>query len=267
MLGAEVDQLSPYEVTIAPSAVEGDYVLRITLHGEPREFRDRDCRTLFRSAVVVAAASVKPDLAADLPHETPPPNKAQASEPSAGSRASESPRTAPPAARPPSPRRAAIAAGAGVIAGLVPGVAPLFELGGLAQDASWGAWLSLRHATLSSAEAEGGRGVEVRAFGARAAAAYSPTDFARLSLGLEVDLMVGRGTGVTTPLSDTAWSFAPTLELAAILLNIDRLRLEVALQGRWAPLRPRFHIAGYGDAYRVPAFGAAGLFRVAYFLF
>jgi len=163
--------------------------------------------------------------------------------------------------------RGGLALGGGIIAGLVPDVAPLFELGGLLEHGSWGGGVALRHATLSEEEAENGRGVEVRSFGARLAASYGPVKLLRISLGVEADLMVGRGTGVATPLSDEAWSLAASGELAAILMEVDGLRLELAGQGRWALVRPRFQIAGFGDAYQVPEAGAGALLRIAYLLF
>ncbi len=262
LLGAQASELSPYTLTITPDEAGGQYVLRMSFRGEQRELRDADCRTLFKSAVVVAAAAIKPDLARDDAQPPPPvpPSPAPPAE-------RDSTPLAPAPAPSPEPRHVGLGVAAGAMAGLVPDVAPLLEISALAQSHGWGALLALRYTALSEAEAEGGRGVEVRAFGARVGASYSPVEVARLSAGLEVDLMVGRGTGVETPLSDAAWSVAPSLELTGILADIDGLRLELGLQGRWAVLRPRFHIEGYGDAYEVPAFGAAGLFRVAYLLF
>jgi hypothetical protein len=61
LLGAETLDPSAYELAISP-ADEGGYLLRMSVRGERRELRDADCRTLFKSAVVVIAASVKPDL-------------------------------------------------------------------------------------------------------------------------------------------------------------------------------------------------------------
>jgi hypothetical protein len=260
LLGAEASKLSSYALRIAPAEHGEGHVLHLTLRGEQRELRDRDCRTLFKSAVVVAAASVRPDLIRD------PSADEQAPEPEAAAEPAPPPRAAP-VSTPSPPWRGRLGAGGGAIVGLVPAVAPVIELSGLVERSQWGALLSLRHATLTESEAQAGRGVEVRAFGGRAGVTYHPVEFGRLSLGVEADFMVGRGTGVTTPLSDTAWSLAPSLELAAIPLQIEGLRLELAVQGRVALLRPRFQVEGVGDVYRVPQFGAAGLLRVAYLLF
>jgi hypothetical protein len=109
--------------------------------------------------------------------------------------------------------------------------------------------------------------VEVRTFGGRAAPHYRPWEFLRLSAGPEVDLMLGRGTNVQRPLSDVAWSVAAGAELAAIPFDIANLELEVALQGRFALLRPRFLIEGFGEAYRVPQWGGGGVIRASAFVF
>jgi hypothetical protein len=120
---------------------------------------------------------------------------------------------------------------------------------------------------LGTEEVAGERGVEIRAFGGRIALLYRPVQFLRLSAGLEADLMFGRGTGVATPLSDAAWSLAVSAELAAIPVSLAGLELELALQGRYALLRPRFQIDGFGDAYRVPPWGGGGVIRASTFLF
>ncbi len=269
LLGAEAAQVSPYALSIMPGEGEADYTLRLTLHGEQRELYDSDCRTLFKTAVVVAAASVRPELLPEKPAESaPPPAPPRAAPPPvvrSAARREESPSAPPPS--PSAPWRASVGLGGGAIAGLVPDVAPLAEAIGAAERAGFGAELALRYVALRESEDRGGRGVEVRAYGGRAAALYAPLDFLRLSAGLEADLMVGRGTGVTTPMSDSAWSLAPSAELATIPIKLDRLRLELALQGRWAVVRPSFQISGFGEAYRVPSFGGAALIRAAYLLF
>jgi hypothetical protein len=61
LLGEERLEPSTVELTITPEA-DGTHHLRMTVRGEARELRDPDCRALFESAVVVVAASVKPEL-------------------------------------------------------------------------------------------------------------------------------------------------------------------------------------------------------------
>ena len=84
-----------------------------------RELRDPDCHALFRSAVVVAAAVVNPNL----PHAPQRPDPA------------------------PNDDRGGAAwsatAGAGAIAGILPGVAPAFELGAAGQVHAWGFFAAL----------------------------------------------------------------------------------------------------------------------------
>lgn len=275
LLGSETLEPSSYDLSIAQSSEGGGYLLRMTIRGTERELGDADCRTLFKSAVVVAAASVKPDLlsaepavnAVSQPESSPPSSE----QPSATVAQSDTIAVSPPPATAASDDsaswRGGIGIGGGAIAGLVPGVAPLVEVRGLAERARFGGLLSLRYVAVGTEELEGERGVEIRSFGGRVAALYQPADFARLTAGLEADLMLGQGTGVTTPLSDEAWSLAASLEIAAIPFRLAGIELELALSGRWAFLRPRFEIGGFGDAYRVPAFGGAGVIRASAFVF
>lgn len=258
LLGSEASKAEPYSLNIALAEAGPDYRLRLTLRGEERELSDPDCRTLFKSAIVVAATSVKPDLAQQPATEPRPPPPSAPAEPG----------PSPSDTRPRQPWRAGVGAGAGGVVGLVPELAPVLELDVFAERDAWGGVVSLRHVTLTATEAPEGRGVEVRAYGGRAAVLYRPLGFARLSAGVEAHLLVGRGTGVATPLSDAAWCLAPSLELAAILLDIDSFRLELGIEGRWALLRPRFEIEGVeGDVYRVPAVGGVGIFRGVFLVF
>jgi hypothetical protein len=275
LLGSETLEPSSYELTIAPSEQNRGYLLRMIVRGEQRELRDPDCRTLFKSAVVVIAASVKPDLLPPrseepepAPTETPPPPASEKQSTSAAPIDTVEARTSDPPSSEAQPAwRGSIGVGGGVVAGLVPELAPLVEIRGLAERGRLGGALSARYVAVGTEELAGERGVEIRAIGGRAAGLYRPLEFARLSAGLEGDLMLGRGTGVTTPLSDAAWSLAASLEIAAIPVMVAGWEFELALQGRWALLRPRFQIEGVGDAYRVPSFGGGGVFRASTFLF
>ncbi len=237
---------------IAPSAEGGGYLLRMTIRGAERELRDADCRTLFKSAVVVAAASVRPDLlsaepaanAAASPQSSPPMSNEQ---PNATAAQSDTVAVSPPPASAASDDsaswRGGIGIGGGAIAGLVPGVAPLVEIRGLAERARFGGLLSLRYVAVGAEELEGERGVEIRSFGGRAAALYQPAAFARLTAGLEADLMLGQGTGVTTLLG-RGLSLAAEPRDRRDPAPSRRVELELALSGRWAFLRPRFQIGG-----------------------
>lgn len=273
-----------YAVRLAP--VEGGaYRLSVTVRGERRELNDTDCRTLFKSAAVVIAVAVNPDLnpsaAADEPStaEAQPPTNTTPSAPS-------EPSTSPAPSRSPSkndtpeardertpqsndatPHRFGIGAGAGLIAGLLPEPAPLIELRALLEPSRFGGLLALRYVAPTTEHLADEREVKIRAFGARLAASYRPFELTRLSVGLESDLMLGRASGVAKPLSDSAWSLATSLDVGLIPLKYSIFELELAGFGRLALLRPRFEIEGFGEAYRVPAFAGGGAIRANAFFF
>jgi hypothetical protein len=60
LLGAEGARAALPERLQITRAGEGDYALSLELAGESRTMRDADCRALFKTAVVVAAAIVSP---------------------------------------------------------------------------------------------------------------------------------------------------------------------------------------------------------------
>jgi hypothetical protein len=82
------------------------------------------------------------------------------------------------------------------------------------------------------------------------------------SLGLEVDRLSGRGTsGVSNPTTDSAWTLAPSLELALIPLQNKHLALELAAAGRVALIRPVFEVNGFRELYQVPSLGMTAVAR------
>jgi hypothetical protein len=246
LAGVHAAQAYPLKLAISASAA-GNYRLFLDMRGEVRELEHTDCRTLFRSAVVIAAASVKP-----------------ASEPARAQQKDPLPR---PEATPVRPKldesilRGGAAVGTGVAFGVLPGAAAVFELRGSLESRFWGISLSGKFLPEKHASEEG-RGVDVTAVGGRIAGVVRPIDPLLLSAGMDAEWLEGVGdAGVSDRQTDSAWALAPSLELAFIPFEIQHLRFEVAAQGRVALLRPRFVVTGFRDLYQVPIFGGAGLVR------
>lgn len=272
LAGARAAEAMPSSVVISGPDGEGSYTLQMQLGGELRELRDTDCRTLFRSAVVVAAASVRPDVRASTESE-PGPVEAQRPAPAAAPPVNQrpAPLTAPAEEQqppqepePPTAAHAFVGIGAGAAVGLLPGLAFVAEVTGAVAMDQWGVLLAFQYLPGSEAKEPSGHGVEVEALGARAAVLFQPAEVLRIAAGLEAHRLEGSGLGApttTTTFSDVVWSVAPAAELAGILLRVDQLAVELAAQGRWAVVRPRFEISGFGEVYQVPRFGGAGLLR------
>jgi hypothetical protein len=254
LAGTHAPQAYPVRVEIRETASADPserFRLSLDVRGERRELTHADCRALFRGALVIAAASVKPPAAP--PPSTPPP------------RSETPPAPSPPPAPPPRDDGIAlggsVALGAGAALGVLPGLAAVLELRGTLEVDPWGFSLAGRFLPPKHAAQEG-RGVDVMAAGARVAGTYRPLRPLILSAGVDLDWLEGTGdAGISERQTDAAWGVAPSLELALIPFESGHLRLEVAGQGRVALLRPRFVVTGFRDVYQVPSFGGAGLVR------
>jgi hypothetical protein len=140
-------------------------------------------------------------------------------------------------------------------------MAAVFELRGAFLVGMFGASASAKYFAprfVSSA----GRGADIQGFGLRAAGSIRPIDPLMLSVGFDADLLFGEGSaGITDTDTDSAWTFAPSLELAVIPINTRHLALEIALQGRYAIQQPVFEVTGFGELYQVPPLGMLSLAR------
>jgi len=188
------------------------------------------------------------------------PVPAAAAQPSEDTQPSEA--SAPRAAR--EPWRPAVFFGAGAAAGLIPGVAPLLELGASAESAQWGVIVAARYLPYGKVTEDEGRGVTTWALGGLAGGVFKPLEWLRLSAAVAVHRLEGEGFGIAQPTTDTAWSVTPQIEAAFSPFRTDSVRLEVGVQGFVAVVRPRFEIGGVGEVYRAPLFGGAALARVAW---
>jgi len=271
LLGDQLAEAQPLSLVIFPRGASGGYTLRLQLRDETRELYDADCNALFRSAVVIAAAAVRPELAevpepaAAEPPRIAPPNTAP-SRPRASRDAEKRPESVP--AQPTrvsdaAPWRAGIHAGAGAVVGLLPGIAPMLELGGTAAHSPWGISAGLRYLPRVRTEDEE-RGVAIWALGGQVAISFEASDWLRFSAGVAVYRLEGEGLSVAQSLTDSAWAVSPGIETAFIAFHRFDLRVELGLQGYASIVRPRFEISGFGEIYRAPPFGGAAVARVAF---
>lgn len=261
--------------------VEVGYRLRLELGDEVREVSDPDCRTLLRTAVVIAAATREEPVApaAEAPPKplgASPLPRARAAPPSARKSAEpESPTISAPAGASALPTAAdertasdvplsgfALGFGIGASAGTLPGTSAALELRAGMDPGRWLGWaVSARYWPGGDAERLG-RVVHVTALGGRGVGLVRFGTALQAGLGVEVDRVAGSGReGVSGGSSDAAWRIAPTLELNLIPWRVDNLRLEFGLDTALALVRPRFVVTGCCDVYRAPRFGGAATIR------
>jgi hypothetical protein len=255
LLGGQAMHAEP--LSLAIDGGDGpDYRLRIVLREGTRELRHTDCRTLFRSAVVIAAASYERER-----RRHPTPSNATVASPT---------RETPERREPQSERSVSfeprVAAGVGASLGPLPGAAPLFELSlGVVRDRV-GLLLAVRYLSGTEERKASGHGVMINALGARALVSFEPWHRLRAAAGAGVYRLNGHGRGTVQPLSDATVTVEPVLEISAVLLRGESLELELGVGAHFAAVRPRFLIGGFGEVYEVPAIGGEGLFRIIWLI-
>jgi hypothetical protein len=253
LAGKDVDRVWPSTVRITADASTAGYRLTLELHGGRRELEHADCRVLFRSALVIAAASVG---SLDAPTAAP---TSPAPEPVPVAPATPARPPARTTRRP--PLRGTVALGSGVALGVVPGPTTAFEARLGATQGRFGAAFTGR-LFIPRHAAVGGRGADIGGYGLRVAAVYVPLPWLGASVGLDADWLVGRGTlGIAVPLEDSAWTIAPSLELAVIPIETHYLSVEVAAAGRVAVQRPVFEVTRFGEVFRAPAVSLVSVAR------
>jgi hypothetical protein len=281
----------PDELTIEPTQGATGYRLQLTLGTERRELADPDCRTLFRSAVVITAAAARrealptpPPQAADVAVETPAAaTTAEAAVPAANGEApsvqvpapGEAPRVATAANRtardsvaakrapPPTPVRLGVGLGAAVGIGTVPGVGPSVELDTRLTVGVGSAKVAASYWFAKRAERDG-RGVRIDALALRATGGLNVTPYLNVALGVAVARLVGSGRSVAASSTDVVWDLLPVLEVAATPWKFRHFSVELGARGQVSSSRPRFVVTGYGDIYRVPLFGGEATIRVVF---
>jgi hypothetical protein len=254
--GTAAKRAWPTLVRIARDDASDDYHLTLEVAGRRRELHHADCNVLFRSAIVIAVASVRAEPPSATSPLSPPPSPPAAPSAQAPARSEPSPRDEGP-----SELRGSAAVGAGIALGVVPGTDLAVELRGELWKGMWGLGLAARYFPPRFVSTEG-RGADIQAFGLRGAAAASPTPWLALSAGVDVDRLSGSGASdLDPPATGSAWSVAPSLELSLIPFRTKHLALELSAEGRVALMRATFEVRGFGTIYRVPPFGFVSLGR------
>jgi hypothetical protein len=283
---AELEKLSgpsdaaSWQGSVSIRALEdGSYSLELSAAQETRRLVERDCRLLFRSAVVMAAAALQNLQEAETPSAPGEPQhvdapaapaveaapRPEAGEPLESEIARPSAAVAPAPRTPPEPALAPVwqlALGAGLAAGSGPELAARTEMAVAYARSVWEMSLRALYVTPSSARAEGGRSVAVSTVGLTAQAGYWPLRWFGLRLGPELAWQMGRGRQKQS--RDGTLRPALAAEVGVRLWPRSRLLLELALAGRYAFTRPRFEIVGFGTLYRSPALSGDALFRLGY---
>lgn len=253
LVGADAERAWPATLHILRDEPNATYVLKLEVGGRTRELSHADCRVLFRSALVVAAASVRPPLEA-----APAPAPATEAEPAPEPKPAPQPDSIPSDSPPLQPT---LALGAGLALGVVPNADAAFELRAGLMRGLLGASLAVRYLPPRFVSTEG-RGVDIQGLGFRLAGVVTPWPALALSAGLDADWLSGTGTsGIDKPSTDSAWTLAPSLEAALIPFKNNHLALELAVEGRLALQRPHFEVTGFRQVYEVPRFGLFALAR------
>jgi hypothetical protein len=252
LVGVDAERAWPSMLQITHDDASATYVLRLEVGGRARELSHADCRVLFRSALVVAAASVRPAEPEPKPKPKvvpePPSEPAPKPEPAASKPPARAPDATPPFV-------ASVALGTGLALGVVPGADAAFELRGGVSRGPFGGSFAARYLPARFVSSDG-RGVDIQGVGFRLAGVVSPVRILALSAGLDADWLSGSGrTGIDKPSSDSAWTLAPSLEAALIPFETRHLALELALEGRLALQRPHFEVTGFRQVYEVPPWG------------
>lgn len=244
----EVERRLGREARLPPTSVEivaegAQYHLDMSVGAERRELRDADCVELFRAAVVVAVAVTLSESAAR-------PNPAARDEATATSGPPEPSGNADSSQTGPSDLELSAALGAGLTVGLLPKLAPAFELQGRALFAErFGFALAGRYIARTEQEADAeGRAVSAHAIGGLLSGLYQPSDYWEAGLGGSVYRLAGTGSGAGNR-SDTAWAAGPHAGLRFIPL--PRSRIWIGLGGglHWNALRPRFEFLNHGQIF------------------
>jgi hypothetical protein len=236
---------------------QGDYALQLELDGESRALRDPDCRVLFKTAVVVAAAAVDPSLrdpAAARPRADSVPGVTSADLPQIAERDEAS-----------SSWYASVAIAGGAAVSLLPRAAALVQLSGELAYGGFGLLLGARYIAPSAEAAGDERGVSIDGLGARLGGFHDPAPWMRLQAGIVVDRLTGQGQGAAIAgQTDSGAVMALALDAAVTPLRVGSLRFSLAIGGHYALLRPSFEIEGYGRLYRVPAVGGSATAEVGW---
>lgn len=246
--------------SIVMSAVpdSGQYAMTVEGPDGAREMIADECATLWRAALVIAAASARPPSTGPDSAALPATSTSPVATP------------APDVSAPLVEERASglhywLAAAGGVEVNVAPSPAGLVEAQGAMGLGPMSASFTARYLPPSTTETltDQRHGLQVQVLGARLGVSYHLTSWARVEAGLGVDRLGAEARGVRRPSFDSVWVAAPDLELAWLPVRFGAVACELALRGRVPLNRPRFVVEPEAtELYRVPRFGATGLFRI-----
>jgi hypothetical protein len=235
--------------------------LSMSVAGEQRELRDRDCRELFRAAVVVAVAIAVSEAEPGAKPAGQQSKKRNASAPS-------TPAPLPTSVEPREPAlRAFVVLGGGATLGVSPGIVPSLDLETKLLVHRLGVALEARYVAPGSSLDAANRGVEVSAVGGAMSALFQPIPVLEARLGVSVLRVFGTGLGSSDQRSDAAWGGGVTAGLGVFPLRRERWWVGARAEAEWHLIRPRFEILNYGEVFRVPSFGGSGSARLGFRFF
>lgn len=279
--GLPVTRIPAAQVRITGDAVRG-YELTWVGAGEKRTLRDPDCTTLFRTAIVITAASTSTTATSPVPAQASgavanpqgapridtqhPFDEGRVAEQSSDQKAYalDAARANPPPRLAPKTLGTFAGGGGGVMLGLTPDATWGAEVLLGFSRAAWSYDLAFRFLPPHSTRTQGVLGLRQWVGGTRVSVGHPLGGWVRVSAGLAAYWIHATGIGVANPQSDQVGMVAPEAEVATTLLQRDDVALEGALQGRFALLQPRFEVEPATTVYQLPRFGLTGLFRVVW---
>ncbi len=288
--GSESAHMTVSDVVIVARS-DKSYQLTLVSPEGVRVITDPACATLFRTAVVIAAAMSRPNAKrsvaqpADEPGDDSEPKVSSSGVPRATVGGGELRSSASPPAgegaessvgltlRPllplldeQRPKARALAfqlgGGGGVFMGITPRPSLGLEMLTGVSGNQWGAYVALRLLPPQSAATQGNLGLRQTVWGGRLSLSHREPAWLRVSAGLSAYWILASGIGVAQSQSDQVGFFAPEVELAAVIFDEGKVQGEIALQGRVGLTQPRFEVSPRTTVYEVPRWGGGGLFRI-----
>jgi hypothetical protein len=277
---------------------QGDgFVLHVALPEGARTLRDRDCRALFRAAIVIAALGHESSAHAVLQEEQraaaapaspqtptssaeslspPPPGDRKSAPESETSDQREPPlvRSSSPAprlrirtARGPRPPPSAHAFVQAELAyGVVPALSAALQAGASFQRGLWGVRLTVGYLTPRTQERDG-RGVRIQALEAGLSFELIPVRWLYVGLGVELFVLRGRGVSVRNSRADWTAQQAPHVSLRALVWQRGGFGLALCGRALWSPKPSVFGLNDGGALYTAERFAfQAGLAGSVQFL-
>jgi hypothetical protein len=270
-------------VDIRFSEQDATYTLTLTDAGVTRELSDSSCTTLFKTAVVIAAASAPSGdapSAADLgaPKQSSSAQRAQLPQPPLVAKPTkEAARLQPRPAR----RVFIVDQGEANVAQEDVGVQPKFHLGvgamfgatpklSIALEGAialgigrWSLALAGRYLPQVTTTANQQVRMRTQVWGGALAIGYDIAPVLRGGVGFSANRIQAQAVGIRHPASDSVWFFAPEVELALEAFREGAWSGELLVRGRIALNTPHFELDPTGSVvFSVPRLGAGAFFRL-----